>query len=191
MDKIELLKISIRKALENNDTDFLEGLIDLLPLDIINSIEDEDILLGLYEYSQANYEKAKYLASIAYLKGVKQAKIILDLIETNALFQQQPSDNSILSYIIKKSDDILIITLTILRYYRYLIQREVIAPEAKILRIINTAIQIYPKLHNFYILKAYIITEIFQQELDPDFMEYIERRLPKEVKEIISRITST
>ncbi|MCS7244291.1 MAG: hypothetical protein RMJ36_06125 [Candidatus Calescibacterium sp.] len=192
MNKLELLKASINKAIQNNDTKFIEDLIDLLSIDILENMEDEweYLLRGLYEYCKSDYEKAKYFANMAYSKGIRQAQIILDLIESSNLFQNVPDENKILSFIIKKSDDIFIMTFTILRYYRYLLEMNKSNPEVTILKLINSSIEIYPQIDNLYILKAYIMYEIFKYNIDTDFIEKTSKILQAESREMLMQIIS-
>ncbi|MFN4220386.1 MAG: hypothetical protein ACK4GJ_05660, partial [bacterium] len=70
---IDLLKACIAKALQREDFAFLENLIDYLSVDSIEEIEDDNLKLAFYEYTQGNYEKAKYFAYICQLKNIKQA----------------------------------------------------------------------------------------------------------------------
>ncbi|MFN3478467.1 MAG: hypothetical protein ACK4ZM_03780, partial [bacterium] len=107
---IDLLKICIEKALQKEDIGFLENLLenlmDYLSIDSIEGIEDDNLRLAFYEYTQGNYEKAKYFAYICQLKNIKQAQIILDLVECNLVFNSISDEiisNKVISLLIKKS----------------------------------------------------------------------------------------
>lgn len=191
----ELLRISINKALESSDFDFLEKLLDYLSADILENLYKEDYLLwAIYEYSRKNYEKAKYFAYICQLKNIKESQIILDLIECSLIFEPQTSkknktiEDKIISFLLKKSDDIFIITFTILKYFKYLVDHQATEIDKKILSVINSAIKLCPKAYNLQILKIYVLYEIFKCELEKEYLEEILENLPSESKEILKHL---
>ena len=192
-NKRNLLKISIQKAIQNNDIFFLEELIDQIDNEILEDLNLEDyLILALYEYSNKNYQKAKYLASLEYYKNSKQAQLILDMIDINMIIERaykqkdlQDFENEIITFLIKKSQDLFSITFLILRYIKYMIDKSQKDIENSIIKLINQAIQIYPKGYNLYILKIYVLQKIFEKEIEKEYLEYVLSLLPNESKEVL------
>jgi len=194
MSKIELLRISINKAIEEEDFSFLENIIDSIPIDIL--YEDSESLgyffESLKEYAQKNYEKAKYLASLSYLKGLTYAKSILNLIEIKIFFNELNNcliDNSklneIYSLIIKNSDDLTVVTLIIIKLFNYFSKnypsnQKSEDPKIRILNLINECIRINPKNQNIHLLKLSFIYDVLNFEVDWDYIDNLIDILSKE-----------
>jgi len=158
MSKIELLKISIERAIENNDFSFLESLLDNLSLDVF--IEDDE---GMEYFS-------------------KYANFILDLIEVNLLFKELKGDvwDVASSLLLKKSYDLSIIIFIILKLFNYLVERKEFEPQLKILQLINNCLDVYPTNENLHLLKIYFIYEILGFQVDWDYVRKIISLLSRE-----------
>lgn len=194
MKYVDLLKVSIQKAVESSDIDFLDNLVDFIfssQQNIFLQEQEEgldEFLISFYEYSNNNYERAKYFASLAYLKGIKQAQIILDLIESQELINNLMNHDKIISFLIKKSDDLFILIFTILKYYKKLISKNNEYANMSLLSLVNRLIDLCPFTNNFYILKVYVLHQILNYEVDWEYINEIMSKLRQEEQEIIKHL---
>ncbi|MFN3478724.1 MAG: hypothetical protein ACK4ZM_05115, partial [bacterium] len=132
--------------------------------------------------------KAKYFAYICQLKNIKQAQIILDLVECNLVFNSISDEiisNKVISLLIKKSDDIFIISFLILKYVKYLTQKREKEVDKIVLNDINKALKLSPQSNNLKILKFYLYS-IFDYDIEENELEYLLKSLPEESREILS-----
>lgn len=187
-DKIELIKICIRKAIDSGDISFLDRLIDMVSLESL--LYENDFIESLYQYCNSNYDKVRYLASIAYLKGKKEAKILLDLIESNSIFEDKVDENRLLSFLIRNSDDIFIMAFTVLKYFKYLINSGDLNPDVKVMNLLNKSLEIYPNIQNLKILKIYIMYGVLNYEFSEETFDFLTSDFSEDVKQMIRDIIS-
>jgi len=187
-DKIELIKICIRKAIDSGDISFLDRLIDMVSLESL--LYENDFIESLYKYCNSNYDKVRYLASIAYLKGKKEAKILLDLIESNSIFEDKVDENRLLSFLIRNSDDIFIMAFTVLKYFKYLINSGDLNPDVKVMNLLNKSLEIYPNIQNLKILKIYIMYGVLNYEFSEETFDFLTSDFSEDVKQMIRDIIS-
>lgn len=187
-DKIELIKICIRKAIDSGDISFLDRLIDMVSLESL--LYENDFIESLYQYCNSNYDKVRYLASIAYLKGKKEAKILLDLIESNSILGDKVDENRLLSFLIRNSDDIFIMAFTVLKYFKYLINSGDLNPDVKVMNLLNKSLEIYPNIQNLKILKIYIMYGVLNYEFSEETFDFLTSDFSEDVKQMIRDIIS-
>lgn len=187
-DKIELIKICIRKAIDSDDISFLDKLIDMVSLESL--LYENDFIESLYQYCNSNYDKVRYLASIAYLRGRKEAKILLDLIESNSIFEDKVDENRLLSFLIRNSDDIFIMAFTVLKYFKYLINSGDLNPDVKVMNLLNKSLEIYPNIQNLKILKIYIMYGVLNYEFSEETFDFLTSDFSEDVKQMIRDIIS-
>ncbi|MEN3015610.1 MAG: hypothetical protein ABDH21_06120 [bacterium] len=189
MSKKDLINMSIRKAIEEGNLEFLESLIDLISVEQIlddQELQDE-IVQCFYEYCMQNYDKAKELANISYLRGYMKAKILLDMIECNNLFNTPLDENKLVSFIIRNSDDLFISAFAIFKYIKYLDSMNIKDVDIAVVKFLNGLIELYPQ-PNLKILKLYFMHYVFDYDVDMEELELLIGGLPEEKKEIVKQM---